>query len=167
MLQPVLHRVGQFWRHTSARVSADESDRANEILGAALAPLFFALPVNDQRHGLDVLETIERRGTGADRLLQQAALLHDIGKVEAHLSVVERSLTVFLEAVSPRLLDGLLRRRPGFWRRYQMYRNHAAVGAAQLRAAGAEELAAVVEEHHAEHPRLETTRRLRGADRLN
>jgi len=166
-VQPVLRRVGQFWRHSSARVSSAENARATEILGPRLAPFFFALPVNDRRHGLDVLETIEREGVAAPALLQQAALLHDTGKADARLSVVERSLTVFLNRFSPSMLAGLLRIRPGFRRRYQSYRDHAGLGAARLRAVGATELAAVVEEHHAEHPELDVTRRLRRADSRN
>ena len=166
-MQPVLHRVGQVWRHSSARVSSAETARAREILGPQLAPFFLALPVNDQRHGLDVLTTLERDGAAAQPLLQQAALLHDMGKVDAHFSLVERSLTVFLARVAPPVLATLLRIRPGFRRRFLTYRNHASVGAAQLRAVGAADLAAVVEEHHADHPQLDVTRRLRGADRRN
>jgi hypothetical protein len=141
--------------------------RANEILGPRLAPLFLALPVNDRRHGLDVLTTLERDGVAAPALLQQAALLHDMGKADARFSVVERSLTVFLNRVSPGMLAGLLRTRPGLRRRYQAYRDHASLGAARLRAVGATELAAVVEEHHAENPELDITRRLRRADTRN
>jgi hypothetical protein len=166
-VQPVLHRVGQFWRHSSARVSPAEIARATEILGPRLAPFFFALPLNDQRHGLDVLSTVEADGAALPALLQQAALLHDMGKVDARFSVAERSLTVFLDRVSPALLAAMLRLRPGFRRRFQTYRDHAGVGAARLRAVGATELAAVVEEHHADHPELEITRRLRRADARN
>ncbi len=166
-MQPVLHRVGQFWRHSSARVSSAEAARAREILGPRLAPFFLALPINDQRHGLDVLETLERDVGASDALLQQAALLHDMGKVDAHFSVVERSLTVFLETVAPPALAALLRARPEFRKRFEAYRNHAGVGAARLRAVGAADLAAVVEEHHADSPQLDVTRRLRRADRRN
>ncbi len=166
-VQPVLHRVGQFWRHSSARVTGAETARAKEILGPRLAPFFLALPVNDQRHGLDVLKTLERDGATAQPLLQQAALLHDMGKVDARFSVVERSLTVFLARVAPPVLATLLNARPEFRRRFLTYRDHASVGAARLRAVGAADLAAVVEEHHAERPELEITRRLRGADRRN
>ncbi len=87
--------------------------------------------------------------------------------MDAHFSVVERSLTVFLARVAPPVLATVLRVRPGFRRRFLTYRDHASVGAARLRAVGAADLAAVVDEHHAEHPQLDVTRRLRGADRRN
>jgi putative nucleotidyltransferase with HDIG domain len=136
------------------------------VLGQ-LAPLFFELPINDQRHGLDVLETVTRVDGQPDLLLQQAALLHDLGKGSAQFSVVERSLTVFLQAVSPRTLGALLRFRPAFARRYALYADHAKVGAQRLRSAGAPELADIVAEHHASNPQSEVTRGLKRADGRN
>ena len=162
-----MHRVGQFWRHASARVSEQEKANAEQLLGPTLAPLFFQLPVNDQRHGLDVLEAVTRLEGRPDRLLQQAALLHDAGKAGAQFSVLERSLTVFLQALSPRALQVLLRARPAFARRYGIYADHARVGAQHLQAAGAPELAAIVREHHDPNPTSEVTRRLQRADGRN
>jgi putative nucleotidyltransferase with HDIG domain len=161
------HRVGQFWRHASARVSEQEQAAASQLLGPALWPLFARLPVNDQRHGLDVLETVRRLEGEPDRLLQQAALLHDVGKAGAEFSVVERSLTVFLRATSPRLLQVLLQARPRFARRHEVYVDHARIGAQRLRDAGAPELASIVAEHHAPDPTSEVTRRLQRADGRN
>jgi putative nucleotidyltransferase with HDIG domain len=161
-----MRRVGQFWRHASARVTPEERAGAERILGP-LAPFFVALPVNDQRHGLDVLETVTDLEAQPSPLLQQAALLHDLGKSEAHFSVIERSLTVFLRAVSPKTLNAVQRSRPGFARRYGIYADHARIGAERLRAAGAAELAAIVAEHHAKTPQSEVTRRLQRADGRN
>jgi hypothetical protein len=159
-------RVAQFWRHSSARVTAAERARAADVLGPELAPLFGGLPVNEQRHALDVLATLERMGE-QDRVLLQAALLHDMGKASAGFSVVDRSLAVLLEAVAPAMFARLRDRLPDFQRRYQAYRQHAAIGAARLEQLGATELAAVIAEHHAPAPLLERTRRLRRADGLN
>ena len=161
------HRVGQFWRHASARVTERERAAVEHLLGPSLWPLFAGLPVNDQRHGLDVLVSVRRLEGEPDRLLQQAALLHDVGKAGAEFSVVDRSLTVFLRAASPRLLQALLQARPGFARRHDVYVDHARIGAERLRAAGAPELAAIVAEHHAPNPTSEITRRLQRADGRN
>ena len=161
-----MHRVGQFWRHASARVTPEERASAERILGP-LAPFFVALPVNDQRHGLDVLDTVTDLEAQPSPLLQQAALLHDLGKSEAHFSVIERSLTVVLRAVSPKTLNALQRSRPGFARRYGIYADHARIGAERLRAAGATELAAIVAEHHTKTPQSEVTRHLQRADGRN
>lgn len=162
-----LHRVGQFWRHASARVSVEEAANADRILGPALAPLFHSLPINDQRHGLDVLETVTRLDDHPDRLLLQAALLHDVGKAGAGFSVVDRSLIVFLRAVSPRLLDVLLRARPEMARRYRVYTDHARIGAERVQTNGASQLAAIIAEHHDPEPASDVTRHLQRADRRN
>jgi len=162
MISP-MRRVGQFWRHASARVTPEERARAQRVLGP-LAPYFLELPVNDQRHGLDVLETVTRLESQPSQLLQQAALLHDLGKIEAHFSVIERSLTVFLRAVSPLTFWAWQRSRPAFARRYEIYANHARIGAERLHAAGATDLAAIVAEHHATNPLSAVTRRLQRAD---
>lgn len=132
-----------------------------------LAPLFLELPVNDQRHGLDVLETVTRLEGQPGQLLQQAALLHDLGKAGANFSVVDRSLAVFLKAASPRALNAMLRSRPAFARRYRIYADHARIGAERLRAAGAAALAAIVAEHHISEPASEVTRSLKRADGRN
>lgn len=163
----VRHRIRQFWRHASARVDTNEQRNAEAILGPQLAPLFLRLPSNDQRHGLDVLATLKRLDPDADRLLQQAALLHDSGKGGVRFSVIDRSLAVFLRAISPRGLEAMLRIRPDFARRYAAYAQHAGAGAERLRLAGADQLAAIVAEHHAERPTLEATRRLQRADHEN
>ena len=162
-----LHRVGQFWRHASARVRPEESATVDQILGPALAPLFHALPVNDQRHGLDVLETVTVLDGTPDRLLQQAALLHDVGKGGSRFSIIDRSLTVFVGAVSPRALDAVLKARPGLAQRYRLYADHARIGADRVGNTGASELAAIIAEHHDARPRSDVTRRLQAADRRN
>jgi CRISPR-associated nuclease/helicase Cas3-like protein len=167
MMSSARHRVGQFWRHASAQVSPSDAADAERILGPELAPLFFNLPVNDQRHGLDVLATVRQLDAEPTRLLEQAALLHDVGKSGADFSVIDRSLAVFLAGVSTRLLNVVLRARPGFARRHAIYADHARVGAARLHAVGATELAGVVAEHHAARPVSEVTRRLQRADRRN
>lgn len=161
------HRIGQFWRHTAARIDGAELARARQVLGPTLAPLFLSLPVNEQRHGLDVLHTVERLDRQPALALQQAALLHDLGKGATRFSVLDRSQAVFLTAVSPAAWRLYLKLRPDYARRYGVYRDHARTGAARLQAAGASELAAVVAEHHDPEPQLEVTRRLRRADGLN
>jgi putative nucleotidyltransferase with HDIG domain len=167
MTGSALHRVGQFWRHTSARVTPQEQALVQRVLGADLASLFGQLPVNDQRHGLDVLATVIQQEAEPSRLLQQAALLHDVGKAGTRFSVIDRSLAVFLGALSRQTFDVVLRARPDFGRRYAAYREHARIGADRLQALGADELALIIAEHHAPNPASEVTRRLQRADGRN
>ncbi|HYM50181.1 MAG TPA: HD domain-containing protein [Candidatus Limnocylindrales bacterium] len=167
MIGGARHRVGQFWRHSAGRVHPDESARAAAVLGPDLYALFAALPRNERRHGLDVLATVDRQDPNAERLLRQAALLHDMGKARAGLSIADRSAAVFLQALAPVLLRVYLGLRPGLRHRYGLYREHAMIGAERLREAGAVELAAIVAEHHRAVPSHPLTARLKQADERN
>jgi hypothetical protein len=162
-----LHRVEQFWRHSSGRIRPAESELARELLGPVLFQAFMELPRNERRHGLDVLATVDRLEARPDRLLRQAALLHDMGKAQAGMSVIDRSQAVFLRAAAPPLWRLYLRLRPAFARRYALYRDHARSGARHLKELGAGELAAIVSEHHAPHPAHPLTPRLQRADERN
>jgi hypothetical protein len=99
--------------------------------------------------------------------LEQAALLHDVGKRDARFSVFDRSLTVLLKAASPSLLQLWLRLRPGLASRYRIYVDHARIGAELVGAAGGSELAAVIAEHHDAKPKHSVTRDLQRADGRN
>jgi predicted HD phosphohydrolase len=142
-------------------------ERAAQILGEPLFALFNELPRNERRHGLDVLNTVLIQEASLEPLLLQAALLHDMGKASARFSVMDRSLAVFLERVAPAAIGLLERLLPDFAHRYRAYRDHPKTAAAVLRKMGAEELSAVVAEHHVANPSLEVTRRLQRADQLN
>ena len=161
------HRVGQFRRHRFGAVTPEEMEQAERILGERLFEVFNALPRNERRHGLDVLNTVLQQEPSPVPLLLQAALLHDMGKASARFSVMDRSLAVLLERLAPRLLVLLGKVLPDFGRRYRSYQQHAASGARVLMDVGAKQLAAVVAEHHLANPSLEVTRRLQRADRLN
>src|SRR4030042_6140545 len=88
-----VHLVRRFLRALTAHV--DPSDR--QVIADNLTPaqqrLFWAMMLQDQRHSLDVFYTLQRRGC-QDRDLLLAALLHDVGKGEIHLS--QRVVSVFL-----------------------------------------------------------------------
>ena len=113
------------------------------------------------------MTTLHRLGE-RDRIVLQSALLHDAGKALAPFTVVERSLTVFLQASAPPLFAAARRWLPVLERRYRRYRDHARLGAELvLQAGGPPRLAQVIAEHHGEVGTLPETQRLRRADRLN
>lgn len=148
----VLYRVGQFWAGLRARVAAEETALAQRILGPRAAALFRAMPVDAQRHSLDVLASL---GAAAqtEPALAVAALLHDAGKVAAAhsgLGLWLRGPLVLLEALLPGLAAAWALDNPRAGWRYVLYvqTHHPAIGAAWAAQAGCSELACWLIAHH-------------------
>jgi hypothetical protein len=129
------YRSRQFFGALRAEVGEDDRVRVARVLGPELERLFYTMDLRDQRHGLDVLGSLERRGHDDDVLLA-AALLHDVGK--GPIRLWHRVAFVLLEAASPRLLERVASRDGASWRRtLWRCRHHPELGAALAEAAGA------------------------------
>jgi len=128
-----LHLVRRFFGFlTAAPLSPTEQDEVHAVLGYRLARLFFSQRTEDQRHALDV-----RSRVGDDPALVQAALLHDVGKIDSDLGAIGRSLaTVWAVTSLP------------IWGRWQAYLGHGRLGADLLEAHGADEFAVAFTRHH-------------------
>jgi hypothetical protein len=116
-------------------IGEDDRARAARVLSPELERLFYTMDLRDQRHGLDVLYSLQRLGQDDDTLLA-AALLHDVGK--GPIRLWHRVAFVLLEATSPRVLERVASRDGASWRRtLWRCRHHAELGAALAEAAGA------------------------------
>lgn len=109
----VWYRVRQFGRALTARVSLEERALVARVLPAPAAALFYHMPRQDQRHGLDVLYGLQARGEDAPELLA-AALLHDIAKAEG-VRIWHRVVAVLLQALCPRWFHHLASPDPRTW----------------------------------------------------
>ena len=97
----IFYRLGQFWRGWRARPLPDEAlERITAVLTPAETVLFGQFSLSDQQHSYQVLRTLQSAGQSHPDLLA-AALLHDVGKTRAPLSVWERSLIVLGQAFVP------------------------------------------------------------------
>jgi hypothetical protein len=108
------YRIGQLRRALNPNVSESERTAARNTLGDHLYPLFASMHPADQRHCLDVFETLLADGHTGDELLA-AALLHDCGKgaiAGARIHVWHRISYVAL-APAPPLLRAACRMNPG------------------------------------------------------
>jgi hypothetical protein len=105
------YRVRQFFRALFARVSDEELEQAARILTPAALALFCSMPIQDQRHGLDVCVALRQAGHTKPDLLA-AALLHDAGKAAARLPAWQRAVIVLLGRFAPRLLARLSQGAP-------------------------------------------------------
>lgn len=103
-----------------------------ESLDPALRRLFFAQHTADQRHAFEVAQRVADQPE-----LVEAALLHDVGKIDAGIGPVQRSLaTLWLYTTLP------------VWGRWQRYLGHGPRGADVLEDAGASELTVAFTRHH-------------------
>ncbi len=102
------------------------------LSGAELG-LFFGQAAADQRHAVRVACHL-LAGGHADRLIIQAALLHDLGKADARIGLWQRVAWVVVLRLMPSVRVWLVA-RGGAWR---VLADHAAIGAARLQAAGSD-----------------------------
>jgi hypothetical protein len=125
--------------------SPEDEAWAGGWLSAEERRLWAAQPAADRAHSLAVARRVaphEERSAAvpeAERWVVAAALLHDVGKAEASLGVLGRSVATLVELAG-------VRRAPGRLGRYLHYPER---GAARLAAAGSDaRVVAWAREHH-------------------
>src|SRR4051794_18204281 len=104
----LFYRVRQFWQGLHAKVASEEYREAANVLPPAALPLFTQMPVDAQRHSLNVLYSVRAAGYCQPNLAV-AALLHDCGKVAAakgggNIGLWMRGPLVILNGCFPRLV---------------------------------------------------------------
>jgi hypothetical protein len=104
----------------------------------------------DRRHTAAVAREVERRlGGEATTPVLAAALLHDIGKIDAGLGTWGRVVATLSAEVAGRDTARLWIRSSGFTRRVGLYLHHPEIGADLLELAGSDPLTvAWAAEHH-------------------
>lgn len=149
-----LYRVRQFTRGLTARVTEQERTQAVAVLPERARALFLRLPVDAQRHSLNVLQTLDEHGYDHPDL-RAAALLHDVGKLAAEDAGVRiglwlRGPLVVLDAVAGEQAARLAAGDPARGWRYALYvhREHAAIGARWAADAGCSALTCWLIAHH-------------------
>lgn len=137
-----LHLAARFFDTAAARPpTPDERERIDGwLMAGPESEAFWEQQVADQRHGLEAAEIVV--AAGGRREMIRAALLHDVGKRHSRLGVVGRVLASIA-----------LRFHLPVRGRWAVYRDHGAVGAADLASWGAEPLVvAYAGRHHQERP---------------
>jgi len=143
----VRHLAGRFTRalYPGAPRSEDLAWVAT-ILPPEVDAAFLRQPRHDQRHAIGVARDVEARLVGTadagDPRWLAAALLHDIGKLDAHLGICGRVVATLAVAVGGRGLAQRWSGSRGFTRRIALYLRHPELGADRIRIAGGPEEAA-------------------------
>ncbi len=154
----IRYRLRQLWQALDARTAPEDLELVREILSPQLAALFFRMQPSEQVHSLIVLSKLVEQGEH-DRDLLVAALLHDVGKIQAPLHLWERGWVVLLKAAVPDLVekwgsqplpaDG----KAVWWKRsLQVALQHPAWGAELVRQAGASSQVQVLIRYHQHQP---------------
>lgn len=125
-----------------AKITPQDEDILAQLLSPSERALFERMPIDAQRHSLNVYLMLEDAGQ-SDPDLAVAALLHDVGKVAAAESGVRLGLwlrgpLVVAEAISPRTVHRWASPDPSMGWRYAMYVHihHPEIGAKWAEAAG-------------------------------
>ena len=142
-IQRIYYRVRQFTTGLTARVDAAEIHVVKKALPAEAVTLFLRMPIDAQRHSLNVYNALQSSG---DRDLAAAALLHDVGKAAAdevgvRINLWLRGPLVLLEALAPAYLERLAFNNLAHGWRYALHVHieHPAIGAAWAAQAGCSE----------------------------
>jgi len=139
------------------RLDADDLAWAASLLTPAEYALWMRLAAHDRVHAVRVAKVTRGKLAGSayedDSRWLGAALMHDIGKLEARLATHERIVaTLAGRAVGLSTARRWAGGSGGFVRRLGLYLTHGAVGAEMIRRAGGrEELAAWAEVHQVYH----------------
>lgn len=158
MWQTGYYRLRQFWRGWFATIDPAELQHALAYLPPPAQMRFQALPIDAQRHSLNVLQTLQQRSAVPDDLtddLAAAALLHDIGKLAAdeaglRINLWVRGPLVLLEKVAPRWLERWASPEATQGWRYLLYVHlgHPTIGAQWATAWGCTPLTCWLIAHH-------------------
>lgn len=130
----------------------------------------------EQLHSLEVLRDILAQDKAAPSALAVAALLHDVGKSRCHLALWQKTASVLVKALLPRLAVRLGRGEGlHFWRApFTLHEHHPQWSGDILRACGSDCAAIWLAEHHQEnaekhraHLHYGLLKRLQTADEAN
>jgi len=145
-------RLGYRLRQFRMRLKADDAavarETARRTLSKAAYKLFEEMAPGDQVHALCVFRVLSDTKMVSTDVLQ-AALLHDVGKARAHLTLPHRALIVLLEWLGGELLQQLALADPRSWRYpFYVHLHHPELGALRCRETGCSPLTvALVRDH--------------------
>ena len=137
--------------------SADREWAEAQLLPAELE-LWRRMSGPDRRHSAGVARRVERAlGEKATRPVLAAALLHDVGKLDARLGVFGRVAATVAGATAGHGMADAWSEKRGMTRRFGLYLRHPELGASRIRMCEGSREAAVWAEAHQDPDRYAQT----------
>lgn len=141
------YRLKQFLWAVTAKVNKSDENFIQENLNDTEKNLFYRLSKSDQKHCLRVAYKVKelcKESNLSDKILVKAALLHDIGKGQCSLGVIDKSLLV----IADKILKGNLKKFKNI-KKVNAYYNHAESGYEILKKYGYDEkFLNLIRNHH-------------------
>jgi len=141
-----MYRVKQFLWSLDTSMDLEDIEYAKMNLSAPQHELFSRLSRQEQKHSIKVAREVEEECTkeGTDPAdMVRVALLHDVGKLNARLNSIDKSLLVLGDKFSGGRIRNLR------WRKVGVYFNHGAMGRELLKGMGLSERSLyLIENHH-------------------
>ncbi len=165
----MFYRWFQLWRALSGRITPAECAAVHDMLSPAEYALFASMAPFDQRHTLDVCQTLQRDGV-TDRSLLVAALLHDCGKVNERgqpIPLVYYGVFVVLRKLAPHLYRRAATSQRSFLWPFRTHAHHEQRSVARAIAAGSSAGVVTVLRDYAAGVPTPATRSLQSADDRN
>jgi putative nucleotidyltransferase with HDIG domain len=143
------YRLWQFWQIVRAKpLTTAAWAEVTAVLTLTEQQLFRRFSANDQWHSVRVLRLV--RASGSDEpALQKAALLHDVGKTQVRLTLVDRIVIVLGDGLWPgKAADWGTGEARGWRRPFVVKAQHPAWGAEMAAAAGCDALTITLIRRH-------------------
>lgn len=121
----MLYRVKQFYWAITYKINKEDKEFINKYLDKYELKLFNNLGKSEQSHSIRTAKDVKKiiKNNRAEYKLIRAALLHDIGKIEKNLNVIDKSVMVLLH----KFTKGKLKKFTGI-KKVDVYYNHAEKG---------------------------------------
>ncbi|MFN2158695.1 MAG: HD domain-containing protein [Anaerolineales bacterium] len=144
----VYYRLLQTWHTITRKPLSDDLSEIQSVLSPGLYTLFVQMHPSEQAHSIAVYRHLSNQDIQNKDLLE-AALLHDVGKNQHTLSILERIAIVLGNTIFPQKTKLWSTGKPEGWKRpFVVARKHPEWGADLALQAGASKITADLIRRH-------------------
>ncbi|SCY27646.1 HD domain-containing protein [Alkaliphilus peptidifermentans] len=140
----MIYRIKQFVSGLTARMNPEDHLFIKSYLNEKEQQLFYKLRASEQVHSSKVAYGCQSEAPTNTNLIK-AALLHDVGKIDSNLTLINKSLVVIVSKLG--IKNDLL---PGFLKKSVYFKNqHAKIGYDYLKTIDTDpDILKLVRDHH-------------------